>query len=98
MKYQFINSRLSKDKRELYNTAILNKIGAGEPIEPNEVFNQYTGIGGLHGLKYVDFDSFHDYTEAKKEIEIGQFFTPPDLCEAVIHSLQPHAKHKIADF
>ena len=30
-----------------------------------------------------DFDNYHSYSEAKKEIENGQFFTPPDLCHLV---------------
>ena len=47
------------------------------------------GDGGLHGLDRKDFDNYYSYSEAKKEIENGQFFTPPDLCQLVTEALKP---------
>lgn len=98
MKYQFDAARLSKDKRAFLNEQVITKLQTAQVVSAAEVFNQYTGIGGLHGLKYVDFDSFNAYTEAKKEIELGQFFTPPELCEQIVQSLQPPYMYRIADF
>ncbi len=98
MKYQFIKTPLTKAQREFFNKQIIADLETGQPIDSKEIFQNYTGIGGLHGLKYTDFDNFHDFTEAKKEFEFGQFFTPPDLCEQVVRSLQPAPHHKICDF
>ena len=35
-----------------------------------------------------DFQSFHAYTGAKKEIEQGQFFTPPEVCEFLVSCIK----------
>ena len=48
-------------------------------ITKEDIFNCYTGNGGLHGLDRKDYASFHEYTQAKKEKESGQFFTPPKV-------------------
>ena len=55
-------------------------------------FNVYMGNGGLHGLDRKDFQNFHAYTEAKKEIEQGQFFTPAEICEFLVACVKPEPK------
>ena len=64
---------------------------------PEEIYNSYTGIGGLHGLSYVDFGNYHDFSEAKKKIEQGQFFTSDALCAWVMDCLRLEKHEKIAD-
>lgn len=55
------------------------------------------GMGGLHGLERADYDSYHAYSEAKKEVENGQFFTPPPLCEFVAACLMLSDMDLVAD-
>lgn len=35
-------------------------------ITREDIYNAYTGVGGLHGLERADFDSYHAYSEKKK--------------------------------
>lgn len=44
-----------------------------------------------------DYDNYHSYSEAKKEIENGQFFTPPDLCRLVAEALKVSKFDLVAD-
>lgn len=85
MKYQYKNLSIPKEKRAIYNDKILTLIRMEnmQGITHEDVFNTYTGIGGLHGLEYSDFDSYHDFAEGKKAFEQGQFFTPPDICKEI---------------
>ena len=62
-----------------------------------DIFNVYMGNGGLHGLDRKDFQNFHAYTEAKKEIEQGQFFTPAEICEFLVACVKPEPKDIIYD-
>lgn len=65
------------EQRQKLNEKILYLVENHEAelygITPEDIFNVYTGNGGLHGLDRKDFQNFHAYTEAKKEIEQGQF-------------------------
>lgn len=89
---------IPQSKRQEINNKILYVIDAKTNQLPKEaIFNCYTGIGGLHDLNFHDFDSFHDYTEAKKEIEMGQFFTPHDICKQIVDIVQIEESEKIID-
>lgn len=66
-------------------------------ITGEDIYNAYTGDGGLHGLERGDFDDYHSYSEAKKELENGQFFTPPALCQLAADSIRPTDYDLIAD-
>jgi len=66
-------------------------------ITGDDIFNAYTGIGGLHGLNREDFDNYHEYSEQKKTFESGQFFTPPKLCELVVACLHLSEYDLVAD-
>lgn len=44
-------------------------------ITKGDIFNCYTGNGGLHGLDRKDYASFHEYTQAKKDANVNHFFT-----------------------
>jgi len=86
-----------KDRKTL-NRACLDALDQKHPtMEPEEIFHKFTGVGGLHGLNYVDYGNYHDFSEAKKEIEQGQFFTSDSLCKWVMDCLQPKCWHRVAD-
>lgn len=85
--------------RETLNHRIANLIHMDKTVElsPNEVFFQFTGKGGLHGLDYKDYKNQSSFSEAKKELEMGQFFTPDDLCAQIVLTLSPPNTFKIGD-
>lgn len=56
-------------------------------ITPEDIYNAYTGDGGLHGLSYADYGNRAAYTAAKREIENGQFFTPAPVCKFIMECL-----------
>lgn len=66
-------------------------------IPAESIYNCYTGIGGLHNLKQSDFASYHEYAEAKKEFEMGQFFTPHEVCRDMVDVLSPTSSEMILD-
>lgn len=76
---------------------LLSKGELFKKFTPAEVFNYYTGRGGLHGLKLEDFNSFHDYTEAKKEKEQGAFFTPDLFLQKIHNMIKIEKSHFVAD-
>ena len=83
--YAIIPQQIPRDKRAEVNEKILFAIDSGKDLIPKEsIYNCYTGIGGLHNLKQADFSSYHRYAEAKKEFEMGQFFTPHELCRSMV--------------
>lgn len=101
MKYQNQLLSLTREQRIELNEKVLYLIDseAAETagITSEDIYNAYTGDGGLHGLERSDFDDYHTYSEKKKEIENGQVFTPPDICELVAASLNPSVYDIVAD-
>ena len=101
MKYTPQNIFLSPEQRKSLNEKIICLIGSGDPdasgITAEDIYNTYTGDGGLHGLHRSDYDNYHQYSAAKKEIENGQFFTPANICELVAESLRPGSNDLVAD-
>ncbi len=85
MKYKKIE--IDTTARAELNTDALSQIEAGQA--PGIVFNNFTGAGGLHGLEFNQFGSFHEYTEAKKAIESGQFFTTFELAAKIVETVRP---------
>lgn len=92
MKYQPPQAPIPQSKRKELNKKVLSLIDSGNAAEfgitQEDIFNAYTGDGGLHGLERKDFDNYRAYSEAKKEIENGQFFTPPRICELAMKALK----------
>lgn len=79
--YRIIPQQIPQARRAEINAKILNDIDSGRGLVPKEtVYNCYTGAGGLHGLKREDYANYNEYSIAKKEFELGQFFTPPQVC------------------
>lgn len=101
MKYQFYNETIPQEARQGLNDKILYLIDQNlterEGITAEDIYNAYTGDGGLHGLKYSDFSNYHEFSETKKEIENGQFFTPPLVCKFIMETLGLEADKTVAD-
>ena len=96
--YAIIPQQIPRDKRAEVNEKILFTIDSGKDLIPKEsIYNRYTGIGGLHNLKQADFSSYHRYAEAKKEFEMGQFFTPHELCRSMVEVLSPTSSEMVLD-
>lgn len=101
MKYKYLNERIPQSKRKDINEKVLflidSKSASANGITPEDIYNVYTGDGGLHGLERKDFDNYHQYSEAKKEIEHGQFFTPPHICQFLMDCLKLSPSDIVAD-
>lgn len=99
MKYQHSGMIIPHEKRKEINEKILHIIEAKQDlgISASDIYQAYTGDGGLHGLSRSDFSSYHAYAEAKKEIEQGQFFTPHSFCEFLSRVIKPSVHDLVAD-
>jgi len=99
MKYQINDIIIPKEKRKEINDKILHIIDFSLDcnISREDIFNCYTGEGGLHDLQRSNYDNYHRYSEAKKEIEQGQFFTPHNICKMIIDLIKPTKTDLIAD-
>ena len=96
--YAIIPQQIPQGMRAEVNEKILFAIGSGKDLIPAEsVYNCYTGIGGLHNLRQSDFANYHEYSEAKKEFEMGQFFTPHEICRDMVEMLSPASTEMILD-
>jgi predicted RNA methylase len=99
MKYKHLGRIIPQEKRKEINEKILHiietKLECG--INQSDIFQAYTGDGSLHGLSRSDFSSYHAYSEAKKDIEQGQFFTPHFFCEFLTGIIKPSVHDLIAD-
>lgn len=96
--YAIIPQQIPRDKRAEVNEKILFAIDSGKDLIPKEsIYNCYTGIGELHNFKQADFSSYHRYAEAKKEFEMGQFFTPHELCRSMVEVLSPTSSEMVLD-
>lgn len=98
MKYRDSVGKIPLRDRKSLNQICLSALEDDPPsMPPEEIYQKFTGVGGLHGLSYVDYGNYHDFSEAKKEIEQGQFFTSDALCQWVIDCIRPQHHHRIAD-
>lgn len=99
MKYPLPSEGIPKALRAEINQKILLMIGAGQlqGITHAQIFQAYTGNGGLHGLEAENFESYHSFSKAKKEIEQGQFFTHPALCKEIVDSIPVSGSDMVAD-
>ena len=101
MKYQYLPQTIPQNQRKDLNEKIIYLIDSNSvsdhDISSTDIYNAYTGNGGLHELNRIDYDNYHDYSEDKKEIENGQFFTPPALCEFIMSCLHLSESDLVAD-
>lgn len=98
MLYPIIDNKIPHEKRAGINDRIILSLARGKKdITNTEIYNSYTGIGGLHGLDINDFSSYHEYSDAKKSFESGQFFTPHRLCEQMVNLVSPQPNETVLD-
>ena len=101
MKYTYHNEPIPQEARQELNNKILylveQNLAGQSGITCEDIYNAYTGDGGLHGLKRSDFANYHEFAEAKKEIENGQFFTPPAICQFIMETLSISPTDTVAD-
>ena len=98
MSYRILPQTIPQDKRAEVNEKILFGIDTdSSAFTPEAVYNCYTGIGGLHNLQRDDYASYRDYSEAKREFEMGQFFTPHELCRNMVGLLSPDPSDMVLD-
>ena len=102
MKYILSDETIPQDQRKDINTKIEYIVNNDLPesetgISKDDIFNAYTGLGGLHGLQFSHFDNYYDYQKAKAEIEQGQFFTPYKLVEWIYNCLHISNTDLVAD-
>lgn len=96
--YAIIPQQIPQDMRAEVNEKILFAIGSGKDLIPAEsIYNCYTGIGGLHNLRQSDFANYNEYAQAKKEFEMGQFFTPHEVCRDMVELLSPVPSEMVLD-
>ncbi len=96
--YAIIPQQIPQGKRAEVNEKILFAINSGKDLIPAEsIYNCYTGVGGLHNLRQSDFASYHEYAQAKKEFEMGQFFTPHEICREMVDVLSPTSSEMVLD-
>lgn len=101
MKYPLPTEPIPQSARKQINEKLLylidNDTCAAYDVSKADVFQAYTGRGGLHGLRRSDYNSYAAYSEAKKEAENGQVFTPARLCQFVVDCLHIGQDDLIAD-
>ena len=101
MKYSWLNEAIPPDSRQSLNDKVIYLIDSDQAeasgISAEDIYNAYTGDGGLHGLKYADFDNYSEFSRAKKEIENGQFFTPAPVCQFIMGCLNIDDTDVVAD-
>lgn len=98
MIYTKIPKSVPPDKRAEFNRKILISIDAGLPDVTNEIiYNCYTGMGGLHELNRKDYANYKEYSDAKKQLELGQFFTPHEICRQMAGLLSVEMEDTVLD-
>lgn len=98
MIYESKPQRIPQSRREAYNRRILRSIERNDgSMTREEIFNGYSGLGGLHKLKLSDYNSPYEFSQAKKESEIGQFFTPHDVCRQIVELAAPAAEERVLE-
>ena len=101
MKYTYLSQVIPQNQRKVLNEKILYLINSNTAsdnnISPEDIYNAYTGDGGLHELNRSDYGNYHEYSNDKKELENGQFFTPPALCEFIMSCLHLSENDLVAD-
>ena len=64
MKYKNMQQEIPQESRQGLNDKILylidNDLAESSGITCEDIYNAYTGDGGLHGLKYSDFDNYYE--------------------------------------
>jgi len=98
MKYDISPCNIPQDKRKEINNKCLYVIENNLDLLTSQViFSAYSGNGGLHGLEFNNYNSYHSFSEAKKEIELGAFFTPATISKFMVDCVKPNNSDIICD-
>jgi superfamily II DNA or RNA helicase len=99
-KYQIYNETIPQSERESVNEKILYLIETEQceqyGITKEIIYNSYTG-GHFCDFEFKDFDNFHEYSLAKREIQQGQFFSPHHILKFVMQCIKPTNTDLIGD-
>lgn len=100
-RYKDLNIHIPQEKRKEINHKIEymidNNLCDKMGFSKTQIFNCYTGEGGLHNLNFKDYNSFYSYTKAKQEIEEGAFFTAQEESKKLIELLQIQSDETVLD-
>ena len=100
--YNISNEMIPQDKRKEINDKILflidNNLCEQYGVTQQDVYDGYTGDGHLHGLNFNDFNNYHEFSEAKRQYENGQFFSSPRILQFISQCIKPTNSDVIADF
>lgn len=98
MRYSITDTKIPQKRRAEINNRILFSIDAGKGEIPLEtIYNTYTGIGALHNLKAEDYANYNEFSHAKKEAELGQFFTPHHICREMVGIAAPEPTEMVLE-
>ena len=82
MKYQSQALRFSLEQRRMLNEKVIYLLDSQScnqyGITGDDIFNAYTGIGGLHGLSQEDFNNYHENSEQKQLFYAGSVERRPN--------------------
>lgn len=83
---------IPQEKRKEINDKIIylvdNNLCDKMGFSREKIFNFYTGDGGTFDVKFKDYNSFYEYSQEKKSLENGQFFTGQNESKKLIDILQ----------
>lgn len=100
MKYPLPTEPIPQSARKQINEKLLylidNDTCAAYDVSKADVFQAYTGRGGLHGCSAAIITAMR-HTAKQKEAENGQVFTPARLCQFVVDCLHIGQDDLIAD-
>ena len=72
MKYEYYPKRRTEQERRELNEQILRLLQSEAceqaGVTDEDIFNRYTGDGGLHGLRRSDYENYNAFSAAKKEL------------------------------
>lgn len=91
-RYKDMRKVVPHEKRKEINDKIIymidNDLVSQYSFTPEIIFNFYTGDGGTFDVKFKDYNSFYEYSQEKKSLENGQFFTGQNESRKLIDILQ----------
>ena len=100
-KYKDLNIHIPQVKRKEINEKILymidNNLCEKNGFNKEMIFNTYTGDGGTFDLKFNNYNSFYEYSQEKKNLENGQFFTQQEESKKLIELLQVQDNETVLD-
>ena len=91
MKYTPTLTPIPFERRAEVNEKVLTIIDNGNVpahITKEDIFNAYTGVGGLHGLSRNNYENYFEFSKDKKDFEQGQFFTHSSIVELMVRDLK----------